>query len=232
MAFSTQDFLSEVDSLITADDDELSTLARTLQVEAAVERYNHDLPDEVTTDVSGDGGNYYAVAASLTSWSEGFSQIVAIEYPAPTVASDEAPTYLEPDDWDGDYWAGGVRYLYLPNHSPAAADTMRIRYTAPYVISAGEYDIPPQHFHAVCRLAAGLCAQSISAKYSRTSDSTISVDSVDHLSRAQQWSERAREFVSAYEEQLNIRTDEGGQPFGQFVDWDTQPSERRRWLYH
>ena len=45
MAFSTQDFLVQVDSLISADEDELNTLARTLQIEAAIERYNHDLPD-------------------------------------------------------------------------------------------------------------------------------------------------------------------------------------------
>jgi hypothetical protein len=232
MAFAVPTFLVQVDHILSADNDELSSQAREEQILAAIERYNHDLPDVVTTDVSGDGGNYYGITASLTSWSEGFSQVIAIEYPAPTVASDEAPVYLEPDDWDDDYWAGGTRYLYLPNHAPAAADTMRIRYTAPYTATANAYDIPPQHFYAVCNLSAALCAQAIASKYSRTSDSSIALDSVNYTTRAQEWAQRARELMRAYKDQLNIQDDSGGQPFGVFVDWDTQPSDRRRWLYH
>jgi len=232
MAFATPVFLAQVDHILTADNDELPSLARSELILAAIERYNHDLPDEVTTDVSGDGGNYYGIVAALTSWSEGFSQVLAIELPAPTVASDEAPVYLEPDDWDDNYWAGGTRYLYLPNHAPAAADTMRIRYTAPYTATANAYDIPPQHFYAVCNLAAGMCAQAIANKYSRSSDATIAADSVDHLTKADQWSQRARELLKAYRVQLNIQDDSGGQPFGVFVDWDTAPSASRRWLFH
>jgi hypothetical protein len=185
----------------------------------------------VTVDVSGDGGNYYGIVAALTSWSEGFSQILAIEYPAPTVASDEAPVYLDPEDWDDDYWDGSTRYLYLPNHAPAAADAMRIRYTTPYTETAGSFDIPPQHFYAVCNLAASLCAQAIANKYSRSSDASIAADSVDHMTRASEWAARARELKRAYRDQLNIQ-DSGGQPFGVFVDWDTAPSESRRWLHH
>ena len=232
MAFATPTFLTQVDHILTANEGELSSNARSRMILAAIERYSHDLPLEVTTDVSGDAGKYYGIDASLTSWSEGFSQIINIEYPAPIVASDEAPTYLEPDDWDDDYWADGTRYLYLPNHAPAATDKMRIRYTAPYTATYNEYDVPPQHFFAICNLAAGLCAQAIANKYSRTSDSTIAADSVDHLSRADQWSRRAGELLKAYKDQLNIRDDSGGQPFGVFVDWDTRPSDRRRWLYH
>jgi hypothetical protein len=226
-------YLAQVDYLLSADDDELSAAARSSLVESAIEHYSHDLPDEVTTDVSGDAGKYYGVSVSLTSWSEGFSQIIAIEYPAPTVASDEAPTYLEPEDWDDDYWADGVRYLYLPNHAPAVADTMRIRYTAPYTATATAYTIPVAHFSAVCYLAAGLCAQAIANKYSRTNDSSIAADSVNHTTRATEWASRARAMIKLYHEQLNIQDDSGGQPAGQFVDWNTEPAGgRRRWLYH
>ena len=232
MSFATPTFLTQVDHILTADNDELSSLARSELILAAIERYSHDLPLEVTTDVSGDAGKYYGIDASLTSWSEGFSQIINIEYPAPIVASDEAPTYLEPDDWDDDYWASDVRYLYLPNHAPAAADTMRIRYTAPYTPTANEYDVPPQHFYAICNLAAGLCAQAIANKYSRSNDSSIAADSVNHMTRAGEWAQRARELLKAYRVELNIQDSSGGQPFGVFVDWDTAPSDRRRWLYH
>jgi hypothetical protein len=132
MAISLAVFRAQVDGLLSADDDELSELSRERNIKAALERYSHDAPDEVTTDVTGDGGKYYAIGTSLTSFVEGFSRIVAIEYPAPTIASDEAPTYLEPEDWDDDYWASGVRYLWLPNLAPPNTEKLRIRFTAPY----------------------------------------------------------------------------------------------------
>lgn len=106
------------------------------QVRAAVSRYSLDFPDIQTDDVTGDGGKYYPIAASLTSWSEGFSRIAAIEYPAATIASDETPQYLGGGAWRDDYWiaVAGVqtRYLFLPEHTPAATETMRITYTLPY----------------------------------------------------------------------------------------------------
>lgn len=289
MAISLTVFRAQVDGLLSADDDELSQLRRERLIKAALERYSHDAPDEITTDVTGDGGKYYAIGTSLTSFVEGFSRILTIQYPAPAVASDEAPTYLEPEDWDDDYWASDVRYLWLPNLAPPATEALRIRFTAPYAWSASsvteavakvahgyvvddylyledfdwveatdariathivaavadvdnytrallEVDPPVQDFFAVCDLAGGLCAQAIADKYSRTSDSTISADSVDHLSRADQWSRRARELIALYEQHLGLGDGEGVnvQGAGEFVDWDTAPSwpRGRRYLFH
>lgn len=236
MAIKLATFSSTVDGLIVADDDELSIVHRQDMIQAALERYSHDAPDEVTTDVTGDGGKYYTISTSLTSFVEGFSRIIAIEYPAPTVDSDEAPTYLDPEDWDDDYWADNTRYLWLPHHAPAATEKMRIRFTAPYIFTSGEVDVPTAHFYTVCVLAAGLCAQAMADKYSRTSDSTISADSVDHLSRAQQWSRRARELIDMYKELMGLDADDGATVHGtgDFVDWDTAPSwpRGRRYLFH
>jgi hypothetical protein len=233
MTIKLSTFQDTIDSIISADDNEISVFDRNELLKAGIERYSHDIPYEITVDVSGDGGKFYGIVASLTSWSEGFSQIISVEYPAATVASDEAATWLDPDDWNEDYWDGSTRYLYLPNHAPAAADAMRIRYTAPHVFASGATTVPSAHFYAVCQLCAGLTAEAIAAKYSRTSDSTISVDSVDHLSRAQQWADRARELIKAYNVALSIG-DEGPSESaaGEFVDWDTKPSSGHRWLYH
>jgi hypothetical protein len=225
-----------VDRLISADDDEITREARLSMVSAAIERYSYDRPDEVTEDITGDGGRYYGIVAELASWSEGFSRIVAIEYPAPTVASDETPIYLDQEDWDDNYWDGSTRYLFLPNHAPAAAEALRVTYTAPYILSSGAYSTPAQDFSAICNLAAGLTAQAIANKYSRTIDSTISADSVDHLSRADQWSRRARELMTLYTDYMGIGGPDGTtQPgTGDFVDWDTAPGwpTGRRYLFH
>jgi len=230
MAYTVAQILTKVDLIISADDDELSAAARSEQVRAAIEQYSHDVPDIITEDEAGDAGNYYAVTG-LAKWSEGFSQVLSIQYPAPTVASDEAPVYLEPDDWDADYWDGSVRYIYLPNHAPAATEAMRIRYTAPYTDAGSGYDFPSAHFYAVCNLAASFCCRAISNKYSRTNDASIAADSVNHMSRAEEWSRRAGSLFRMYRDELNI-TGRAGGAAGQFVDWDTKPSGNRQWLYH
>lgn len=136
MAFLLSVFRAQVDALLAADNDIISQLNRDRQIQAAVERYSRDAPDTHTDDVAGDGGKYYGIAANLSFWIEGFSRITDIEYPAATIANDESPIYLEPEDWRDDYWFETVsvqtRYLYLPNHSPVGTEKMRITYTVPY----------------------------------------------------------------------------------------------------
>lgn len=141
MAISLGVFRAQVDNLLTADNDILSQLARDRDIKAAVERYSTDAPDGYTEDVTGDAGKYYPVASNFTYWVEGFSRIVEIEYPAADITADEQPQYLEPEDWRDDYWkvvsSVHTRYLYLPNHSPAATEAMRVRYTVPYNWTVG-----------------------------------------------------------------------------------------------
>lgn len=127
--------LAQVDNLIAADDDELSRLARYRMIKAAVERYSHDKPDVYYEDEAGAASKYYKLTGSscvLAQWVDGFSQVRSIEYPAATIASNQAPNYLEPEDWNDSYAYAGDRYLYLPNHQPAATETMRIGFTVPY----------------------------------------------------------------------------------------------------
>lgn len=140
MAISLSVFTAQVDDLLTADNTEFPAISRYRQIKAAVERYSNDRPDEVTEDESGDAGKYYPLtggSAVLASWVEDFSRILQIEYPAQAVADDEIPQYLEPEDWDDRYRDGSnVLYLFLPNHAPAATETMRIKYTVPYAWTA------------------------------------------------------------------------------------------------
>jgi hypothetical protein len=237
MAIALATFSSTVDGILSADNDELSAVRRQDMIKAALERYSHDAPDEITKDITGSGSKYYIVSSVLfPDFVEGFSRVVSIQYPAATVASNEAPTYLDPEDWDDNYWVSGVRYLWMPNHTPTAPEKVRVTHTVPYAFSAGEVDIPTAHFYTVCLLSAGLCAQAIADKYSRTSDSTLAVDSVDHLSRAQEWSRRARELINMYKELMGLSggDDTVVQGAGDFVDWDTAPSwpRGRRYMFH
>lgn len=238
MATTLPTFRNQVEILLADDNTELSDYDIDELVRSAVERYSKDAPDDSTDDVTGDDGRYYDITAQLSSWVEGFSRIEEIEYPAITVADDEVPVYLDDEDWRDDYWAGGTRYLFLPNHSPAATETMRIKYTIPYTWtgSPDQTNTPTQDFYAICNLAAGLCCQSIAAKYSRSSDSTMAADSVNHMTRAQEFARRAREFIGFYNEHMGLGDDGSAfQPAaGDFVDLDTAPGWPigRDYLFH
>ncbi len=226
-------FLEQIDALIQADDNELAQVDRSRILASAIERYSHDRPDEITEDESGDGGRYYAITG-LASWVDDFSHIISIQYPAPTVASDETPVYLDAKDWDDDYYDGSTRYIFFPNHSISSGEAFRVRYTAPYAKSSGAYATPSQDFYAICNLAAGLTCQSIAVKYARTHDSSISVDSNDHAGRSERFAARARELIGYYNEHMNLITGDAASrqgPAGVFVDLDTSP-RGRRYLVH
>jgi hypothetical protein len=241
MTTSIQTFQDQVEILLGPGDSrtELSNLDIQAMIRAAVERYSSDRPDIITEDEAGDGGKYYLVSA-LVSWIEGFSRIVSIQYPAEAVTENINPVHLESEDWQDDYWVGPLRYLFLPNHNPTAAETMRIMYTAPYAWSSGtaETETPGQDFHAICYLAAGLCCHAISTKFSRTTDSTIGADSVGHPTRAGQFAKRAKEYIDLYEEHMGLGGDDGKPPFqqaaGTYVDMDTAPTwmPGREFLFH
>lgn len=275
MAFPLSFFLAHVDNLIDADSDILPELARYRQILAAVDRYSMDAPQEIAADVTGAATRYYAIAANLTSWVEGLSHVVSIQYPAPTIASNETPVYLDDDDWRDDYWQAvtgtQTRYLYLPNHQPAATETMRITYTCPYAWSAstvtevitqsghafvaGDYvyqatdtlkwtagdvrtsthivtakttdtftvallqcSIPPADFFAVCNLAASFCLRAMAAKFAKTSDSTISADSVNHDARSGTHAARAKDFLQQYNAHMGLDKESEVKAAGMFVD--------------
>lgn len=207
------------------DNELLSQDNMTEYIKAALEAYSGDRPDDITADVTGDGGKYYPIATALTGWAEDFSQVVSIEYPAATVASDEAPQMLEPDDWQDDYWFDDDRYLYLPNHSPAATETLRIRYTVPYEFAAGSSDVPLQDFSAVCFKAACIACRAIATRYSQIGDTTLGVDSAAHVPKAQEFSKRADEYCGKYDEFFGLGefAADSNKPAGEFVDWDTAP---------
>lgn len=295
MAFPLSVFLAQVDGLLASDGAtlvDISTLVRYRQIKQAIERYSTDRPDEYTEDVTGNASKYYALngaTPALTKFTDYFSRVIQVEYPAQLIASGYYPVYLEPESWnDAYYTTGNVRYLFLPGHQPGLTELLRVRYTIPYqwvasgVTSAvsqtahgfivGDYvyqdttwieapdqriathiitvqpnadtataallqtSIPVSDFFAVCNLAAGLCCQAIADKYSRTSDSGINADSVGyHVTRAGEFSRRAKELIALYEGHLGIgAAAERYKAAGEFVDLDTAPGwpGHRDYLFH
>ncbi len=138
MAFELAEFLTQVQNAAPQIiDEEMATIDLNQQIKQAVSAYSQDKPDTIASDFSGDGGKYYNLFTSLTSYEDGFSRIQTISYIAATIADDELPNYLEAQDWDEDFYAGGIRFLFFPNHSPSSTETVRVTYSAIYSWSAG-----------------------------------------------------------------------------------------------
>lgn len=229
MAISKETFLDQIGSeLAGVPEGELSIENRGAQLSAAFKRYNHDRPGEDVVDISGDGGRYYEInTTSFPEWVEGFSHILLIEYPAPTIASDEPPKPLESDDWIDDYRDTSKRYLYLPNHSPGSGQTMRITYSFPHVFAVSgedgtplEVDIPSQDFEPVCKLAAGYCCQSLAVRYGQSMEPTIGADIINYAQKSDFYARRAKELVALYEEHLGI--EEGVAAAGVIAELDVE----------
>lgn len=297
MAFELAEFLTQVQNVAPKIvSQEMDTIDLNQQIKQAVSAYSQDKPDTVSSDFSGDGGKYYNLLSSLTLYEEGFSRIQTISYIAATIADDELPNYLESSDWDEDFYAGGIRFLFFPNHSPAATETVRVTYNAVYSwvagttttavnqtthgfsvndfvylnssstwVSAGigstanllathqvtavadtdnftattlAISIPEVDFFAICNKAACLICRSIAERYARTSDSTISADSVNHTTRSQLFSDRADEFCKLYADHMGINMDAQGNKIetghAEFITLDSPtfwPGSRRL-LFH
>lgn len=140
MAISLSLFYLQLNNLIPSipTSNEVSEANLYQQIKQAVIDYSKLKPDFVVTDLAGAATRYYAInTTNLPGYSDEFSRIRSIEYPAQAIADNETPVYLEPEDWDEDYYQGANRYLFLPNHQPAVGETMRITYPGLYTWTAG-----------------------------------------------------------------------------------------------
>jgi hypothetical protein len=74
---------------------------------------------------------------------------------------------------------------------------------------AEESTIPASDEDALCDLGASLCSGALASIYAHVSDSTISADSVDHRSKAQEFASRAREQRKNYLNHMGIKEGTG-----------------------
>src|SRR3990167_7862199 len=154
----------------------------------------------VWTAYGTDSAGVIEVVASLPDWDYEFSDIKGADIPAPTITENEIPQPLEDEDFALSR-VGETQYLYLPNHSPASTDMVRLHYSARYLFNGSPLaaDIPAAHFEAVCTLGVYFVCTWLAAKYSQNVDSGLSADIVDRRNQSDVMASRAKEFLSQYE---------------------------------
>ncbi len=132
---------------------------------------------------------------------------------------------------DGEWKSAGNTYNILATHIAST-----ITDANNFVATELAVDIPQHDFFAVCNLGAGLICCALATKYSRTNDSTISTDSANHPTRAQEFRQQCNRFVAMYNEHFSLGkfADQSEAPAQAFADWNTLADwpGKRRWLFH
>jgi hypothetical protein len=184
----------------------------------ATREFSGFLPRRLVAETTGDGTYSYALPSA---YSEDFSTIEAIEYPA----GEQVPEMLF--EWE---WAlyrdptSGLLLRFL-TYSPSANEKFRVFYTALHIVDDAQSTIPAPLENAFLLLCCAIAAEMLAAKFARSTDSTITADVVAHrdksdrcLSLAKEWRRQFGELVRA---------------FGTaYANWDVQFAFQQDFLVH
>lgn len=189
------DLQTLVDDLVRDDAGKIATPQRDRAIGLAVVRYSQDRPLVDMADVVADGSNYLPLPAS---WEDGGSQLMSLEYPV--------------GEWPGSYLAhdayGVVRgpmgdEIRLAGVIQAGA-TVRAMFTLGHTLDGSTDTIPEADREAVALYTASVLMEQLASLHSGDGDSTISADSVEHRSQAQEYAARARGFRTRYFDAMGI----------------------------
>lgn len=189
------DFQTLVDNLVRDDAGKLSTTDRDQAIRVAVARYSKDRPRPMVEDLTAPGGNLLSLPAG---WEVSFSTLNSLEYPVGSVP----PALIDTACW-GMYNAPGGLQMMVQDSIPAG-ETVRAGYTVAHVVDLATDTIPEADREPVSSYAAAVLLDQLASLYSGDTDSTIHADSVNHQSKASEYSARARALRKRYFDDLGI----------------------------
>jgi hypothetical protein len=206
MPYSYAEFQEKVSDIVHDDAAKLTSEEKERFIQEAVRIYSKHRPRIIVKEITGDGSYDYPVATNLAFWIADFSAIRSVEYPA----DEREPIFLE-EGIDKDFTVfqkeAGL-YLRFLNDVPSASEKIRVTYTGIHVLSDSESTILEIDQDALCNLAASLSSGALASAYAQTSDSTITADSVDHMSKSREYAARARVQKQTYLDHLGIKEGE------------------------
>lgn len=183
------DFQTLVDDLIRDDAGKIATPQRDRAIGLAVARYGQDRPRVDMVDVAADGSSYLPLPAG---WEDGGSALMSLEYPI-----GEWPiSYLAHDAYGVVHGPMGDE-IRLAGAIQAGAQ-VRAMFTLGHTLDGTTDTLPDADREAVALYAAALLMDQLASLHSGDGDSTISADSVEHRSQAQEYSRAKRARSSEY----------------------------------
>jgi hypothetical protein len=197
------DFITAIDKMVPGTlplDDTFKEVA----LGQAIEDHSKNKPQIVVEDLPGDGGFNYSLGLFLL-WSEGFSGIKKVEYPA----DDNKPEIntLKEMDWSI-YQSPTATYLRFLHDRPEEGEAIRVTYSAPHAITDLGSTIAAFDEKSLQVLAAGFFCEMLSTYFAQNQDSTIQADSVSHTSKSRDYAARAVVYRKIYFDHLGIKEGE------------------------
>ena len=219
MSIALSDLNTLVDGWVRVPPD-LSSLGST-SVDAVIKTATAEIarfqPKIVTVDVAGADTYYYKIATVLTSFVDGFSEILIVEYPAATIASDELPTPVDPQEgWELYRTAAGL-YLRMIDDLPSSAEKIRVTHTAPYTWSGTpeEVDAEDHMEEPIGLLGAAAMAEVIASYYAKSGAiADFGAGRMDWLSNSAEHRRLAASLRTRGWRTLGVTTDSDGNPVG------------------
>lgn len=194
--------------------------------------YSRIAPREIVSDLTANGTNYLGVP---TGFLEGFGSVLSIESPPDRVPAE----VIDPRDWTiGRDGSGALRFVW--SSPPANGAVVRVIFTGMRTMNAvaASTTVLDGDYTAFCDLAASLCADSISAKYARTSEPAFNADAVNFRTRSQEWQTVAKVLWTAWERGMGLSgggaDGAGGNipPASAYANWDAKASWGGMYVNH
>lgn len=197
---------------------------------SAVEEYGKVRPARAAVSVTGAATHKYSLTDTspvLSGFSAGLSVILSIVYPYVTTSQDLP--FLEPDEWLIKQLPGGL-YLWFTEHSPTASEAFLVEFTKPHTCSGSALTVDASDYEAVSDLAASHALTILANFYVQSVETSISADSVNRLSKAQEYRAMAKAFREAYKLKMASGESTGGAMA--IGDIDRVDTYRRDYLFH
>lgn len=206
------DLLSLVDRLVRDESSRLVTADKESAIDVAVARYGKDRPRRKVEDVVSAGGDTLPLPAAWESESE----LISAEYPI-----GETPVALLPCSI---YTQPSGDVLRLGDGLSVGAE-VRLTFRVRHVVSDVLDTVGPGHREAVAAYAAALLLEQLAAAAINDGESTISADTTDRRTKAQEYASRAKALKTRYGEAMGLGNagDSGtAQASGTTVTWGSR----------
>lgn len=226
MSHSFDEFQAQRDAALQDAAAKLAVADRDkMLVQAILQRYSKDRPREIVSDVVAPGGTHDmplpVPGAGVAVFEDGFSWLLAIEFPAGANATVPA-TYLLDEDFSLYRSPTGLVIRLLPV-IPNAGDTVRVTWTARHIDDG--LTVFDADFEAVCDYAAGLCFQKLAAVYAQTGDPTMSADAVNYRTKSQEYLGLMKSLFKNYMDHMGIDDLPAGAEMGPVIAIGSQHEE-------
>lgn len=154
-----------------------------------------------------------------TSWIEGFSVIVEIEYPINQVNK----TTIDPGDWSIDLMPTGKKIRFY-NNAPGENETFWVKYIKNYSFdSNGDSEIDDVDLKGLSYLAVSIMCNELSTFFaSKANPSLANAEIIGYPDRVSEYSTKARDWYKKYEAEIksDLTSTWSSIPFLDFSYWD------------